>query len=144
MTKQEQVEEMAEAVICAAILANAKIDDKVAINLKGFIDNLYNSGYRKVPDGSVIISAEERDEEMKACNEERAELEKEIERLKNLEKYHITCEDVNEYMKIARKEAVKEFAEKLKENLQKYIWHNNIPKCMFDQVIYELLKEYEK
>lgn len=47
MTKQEQVAEMAEAVICAAIVSNAKIDDKVAINLKEFINNLYNAGYRK-------------------------------------------------------------------------------------------------
>lgn len=74
MTKQEQIEEMAEAVICASILANAKIDDKVAINLKEFIDNLYNAGYRKVPDGAVIIPAEERDEEIERFKEENAKL----------------------------------------------------------------------
>lgn len=43
---------------------------------------LYNAGYRKVPDGAVILTLEERDEELKACNEKQAELEAEIEHLK--------------------------------------------------------------
>ena len=48
---------------------------------------LYNAGYRKVPEYAVIIPGEERDEEMKAYNEERAELDAEIERLKAEIKY---------------------------------------------------------
>ena len=59
MTKQEQIEEMAEAVVCGAIVANAKIDDKVAIHLKEFTENLYNAGYRKLLKGSVVLSREE-------------------------------------------------------------------------------------
>ena len=43
---------------------------------------IYNAGYRKVPDGAVILTPEERDEELKACNEKQAELENEIYALK--------------------------------------------------------------
>lgn len=43
----KQVEEMAGDVISAAIRANAIIDRSVAINLKEFINNLYNAGYKK-------------------------------------------------------------------------------------------------
>lgn len=39
---------------------------------------LYNAGYRKIPDGAVILSPEERDEEIKAYNEERKERENEL------------------------------------------------------------------
>lgn len=40
------------------------------------------AGYRKVPDGAVILTPKERDEELKACNEKQAELENEIYALK--------------------------------------------------------------
>ena len=43
---------------------------------------LYKAGYRKVPKGAVILTPEERDEEMKAQNEKQAELENEIYALK--------------------------------------------------------------
>lgn len=56
MTKQKQIEDFAEAIICAAITANAKIDDKVAIHLKEFTENLYNAGYRKVPVDTLILT----------------------------------------------------------------------------------------
>lgn len=59
MTEQEQTEEMAEAVICAAITANAKIDDKFAIHLKEFIESLYNAGYRKIDDNCAVITKAE-------------------------------------------------------------------------------------
>ena len=45
---------------------------------KSIAEALYNAGYRKVPDGAVILTPEERDEELKACNEKQAELEAEI------------------------------------------------------------------
>ena len=56
------------------------ISEQVASNVA---TALYNAGYRKVPDGAVILTPEERDEELKACNEKQAELENEIERLKS-------------------------------------------------------------
>lgn len=40
-------------------------------------------------------------------------------------------------------EAAKEFAEKLKARLAKFIWKHNIPECMFNDVIEDLLKEIE-
>lgn len=41
---------------------------------------IYDAGFRKVPDGAVILTPEERDEELKACNEKQADLEAEIEK----------------------------------------------------------------
>lgn len=66
---------------------------------------LYNAGYRKVPEYAVIIPAEEREEEIKATNEilaERDGLKAEIERLKAV-------------LEIKQKQAVEEFAERVKE-----------------------------
>lgn len=45
--KKEQIEEMAQSVVCSAIVSNAKIDDKVAINLNKFVENMIRIGYRK-------------------------------------------------------------------------------------------------
>lgn len=59
MTKQEQIEEMAEAVVCSAIVSNAKIDNEVAINLRGFVDNMYRIGYRKIDDNCAVITKDE-------------------------------------------------------------------------------------
>ena len=59
MTKQEQIKEMAEAIVRSAIIANAKIDNKCAINLKEFIDSLYKAGYRKLPEEAVIMTKKE-------------------------------------------------------------------------------------
>lgn len=41
-------------------------------------------------------------------------------------------------------EAVKKFAEELTERLKKFVWKHNIPECMFNDVMAQLLKEYEK
>lgn len=88
---------------------------------------LYNAGYRKVPDGAVILTPEERDEELKACNEKQAELEAEIEILKiqnnNLEiafdRLNARSERFESNMKsvfeIEKRKAVEEFAKKVKE-----------------------------
>lgn len=40
-------------------------------------------------------------------------------------------------------EAVIEFTENLKARLAKFIWKHNIPECMFNDVIADLLKEVE-
>lgn len=45
--KQEQIKEMANAVVRSAVASKAKIDDKVAINLNEFVKNLYKASYRK-------------------------------------------------------------------------------------------------
>lgn len=88
---------------------------------------IYDAGYRKVPDGAVILTPEERDEELKACNEKQAELEAEIARLKKQNEIahffldnalsHIDAdEQMNHYMQ-ANKEGAQEFAKKLKSKL---------------------------
>lgn len=38
---------------------------------------------------------------------------------------------------------VKEFAKTFKERLSKFIWRHNIPECMFNDVMNDLVKEYE-
>lgn len=78
MTEQEQIEEMAEEVICAAITANAKIDDKVAIHLKEFIEILYNAGYRKIDDNCEVITKDDLNLYKKQAVKEFAEKLKEI------------------------------------------------------------------
>lgn len=128
---------------------------------------LYNAGYRKVPDCAVILTPKERDEELKACNEKQAELENEIERLKadnealqmwnnasaeRNQKLYETNKCLKSNMKsvleIEKKNAVKEFAEKLKKKV-----HNYYPSidsyCTSKHVILvkdidDLLKEYEQ
>lgn len=50
---------MAEAVVCSAIVSNAKIDNEVAINLRGFVDNMYRIGYRKIDDDCDVITKAE-------------------------------------------------------------------------------------
>ena len=52
----------------------------------------------------------------------------------------ITKAELKEY----KRQAVKEFAQKLKARLAKFIWKHNIPECIFNDVIADLLKEYEQ
>ena len=48
--KEEQIQEMAQSVVCSAIVSNAKIDNKIAINLNKFVENMIKIGYRKASD----------------------------------------------------------------------------------------------
>ena len=59
MTKKEQIEELAEDVICLSTVSNAEIDDKATIHLLEFIDNMYRMGYRKIPENAVVLTMEE-------------------------------------------------------------------------------------
>ena len=47
-------------------------------------------------------------------------------------------------LEIEKKQAVKEFAEKLKARITKFIWRHNIPECIFNDIMSDLLKRYEK
>ena len=47
-------------------------------------------------------------------------------------------------IKQAKIKAVKDFAEKLKARITKFIWRHNIPECIFNDIMSDLLKEYEK
>lgn len=80
INKEEQIKE-----ICKLICVTCAQFDGCAINCKAHKNTaeiLYKAGYRKVPDGAIILTPKERDEELKACNEKQAELEAEIDRLK--------------------------------------------------------------
>lgn len=113
-------------------------------------DKIERGELREVPRGAVILTSEELEKEMKAAREERVEFERRIELLNNelnrglfehkafIEKMAI---EVGR-LKAEKERAVKEFAEKLKYNLKKFIWGHNIPECIFNDVIANLLKEY--
>ena len=71
MTKKQQIEEMTRKM-------QKCYEKNGLLNFKWFAETLYNAGYRKVPDGAVILLPEERDEEMKAYNEDKKERENEL------------------------------------------------------------------
>lgn len=91
---------------------------------------LYNAGYRKVPDGEVTLSPEERDFVMKTITDiraERDELKAENERLSEKFKQVLlsidTVKEMNAMCNIDehRKQAVREFAEKIKTQVYPFL-----------------------
>lgn len=138
MNKEQQIKEMLLAIPqkIVAYDMNPKGQHLYGEQRQQIAETLYNAGYRKVPDCAVILTPEERDEELKACNEKQAELEAKIEILKiqnnNLEiafdRLNARTERFESNMKsvleIEKKNAVKEFAQKLKEKFGDYeVWH---------------------
>lgn len=57
---------------------------------------------------------------------------------KRLEEYK---KPIDKFINAREVQAVKDFAEKLKQRLAKFIWRHNIPECMFNDVMADLLKE---
>ena len=116
MNKEQQIKKM------STIIGNVK-----PFYVETIAETLYNAGYRKVPDGAVILTPEERDEELKACNEKQAELEAEIARLKKQNEIahffldnalsHIDADKQSDNYMQASKEGAQEFAKKLKSKL---------------------------
>lgn len=82
MNKEQLIEEMAKCKVCYQEFGKCPIENKSPCRDYTNAENMYERGYRKVPDGAVILTPEERDEELKACNEKQAELENEIYGLK--------------------------------------------------------------
>lgn len=138
-----------------------KIDDCkfVATSRLGELEDKIERGeLREVPRGAVILTPEEREEEMKAAREERIEFEQRISLLNNelnrelfehkafIEK---TAIEVGR-LKAEKAQAVKEFAEKLQKELpcRDYtfsgITFSMILTSSMKYVIDKLLKEYEK
>lgn len=121
-------------------------------------DKIESGELREVPRGAVILTPEERDEEMKVAREERVEFEKRIELLNNelnrelfehkafIEK---TAIEVGR-LKAEKEQVVKEFAEKLQKELpcRDYTFYGNtysmIQASSVKYVMDKLLKEYEK
>ena len=136
---KKQIEEMAKIYCKTEFLCNKGCQTE-GCRIYEICDTLYNAGYRKVADGAVILTPEERDEEMKEINKtlaERDELKAENERLKEV------IADQNELCGNCKK-SVKDFAEKLKNRTILYSGINVKHEAITADIIDELLKEYEK
>jgi len=132
----------------------SNITIQVLINRLAKLEDEIESGeLRAVPRGVVILTPEERDEEMKAYNEERAEREERIglltaELKKELAEHEAfivkTAVEVGK-LKAEKEQIVKEFAEKLKS--KKTVYDNggdgDLRVAVPIECIDELLKEYE-
>ena len=102
--KEKQIEEMAKVIKSANEIncirtcdnCNYYNDDSKCISF-GQAIALYEQGYRKLPENSVVLSREE------------------YEKLKMLEEGHITCEDVLEFVEKARKETAEKIINMLKQ-----------------------------
>ena len=136
---KEQIEEMAMSIA----ECNGTTCDNCTLKCKAYItcEILYDKDYRKVPDGAVVLTPEERDEEMKEINKtlaERDELKAENERLKEV------IADQNELCWNCKK-SVKEFAEKLRKKvISLNVWEFGEIDIIDVTDIDELLKEYEE
>lgn len=87
---------------------------------------LYNAGYRKVPDGAVILTPEERDEELKACNEKQAEFEAQmaIEKANYYNKGVIDGRENFEYLNQRNKELYEEIKRLKADNEALKMWND--------------------
>ena len=152
MTKQEQIEEITK-------LINSKEkypceDDVHCENCfcshKDTAEKLYNAGYRKVPDGAVVLTPEERDDEMKATNEILAERDDLIAKVGVLgrENYDLKAENkqlktecalLDDELRIARQDTI-DVLNKLKT--KSYV-NNYCREVVEVEKIDELIKEYE-
>ena len=134
MNKQQQIEEMARVACehfdCDMVgqpCTKCKTYDKHCYTIHQ-AEILYNAGYRKTFTSDTQKAYKE------GYIKGFADGEEEFEIIKNRNAELIKERDG------AR--AVKEFAEKLKARLEKFIWKHNIPECIFNDVIADLLKEY--
>lgn len=156
MNKEQQITEIANSMADT-------MSKSFGLRYKDFAEKIYDLGYRKVPDYAVILTPEERDEELKACNEKQAELEAEIARLKadnealqmwnncsaeTIQKLSETnkCFESNmkNVLEIEKKNAVKEFAKKGKDRINADYVNgclNNHKGYLTEYDIDELLKE---
>lgn len=100
MDKQKQVEGITDIIMTIQTIYHEKASSEQ------IAQELVNANCRIVGQDSVVLTQEE------------------YHKLKMLEKYHITCEDVNEYITNARNQAVKEVIKKLIEELYRIVKDN--------------------
>lgn len=135
MNKQQQIEEF----------QNDIIDNLFGGGTYKLAEDLYNAGYRKVPDNAVILTPEERDEEMKEINKtlaERDEIKAKIDKLEEqLAEYK---KPIDKFINDREVQSVREFAKRLKKDPR----INNqglefVALVDIDAELKSLLKEYE-
>lgn len=162
MNKEQQIKEITEVMVSYGLkrlgeftetelqvfLDGGKVLEKRNYEniISDFATAIYNAGYQKVPDGAVILSPEERDEEMKEINKtlaERDEIKAKIDKLEEqLAEYK---KPIDKFIKDREAQAVKVFAERLKKDPR----INNqglefVALVDIDAELKSLLKEYEK
>lgn len=134
MTKQEQIEiEQFGRDIRVALeqgdFSHLKVQERdrflTGRTYTATAEELYNASYRKIPENAVVITNEE------------------YQMLKQLEKHHITCEDVYEYVELARKETAEKFLNMIYWRAVKHIKGNNKDEC-FIEISFEKLDELAK
>lgn len=166
MNKEQQIEEMANI---AHKCIKSSCEDCIKNDRKCFdykqAEVLYDAGYRKVPENAVILTPEERDEEMKEINKTLAEcdeLKAEIAELKSkIEELKLKCAAlqmrneigqgisdvannlIKNMIKVEKKKAAQEFAEKLRKKvISLNVWEFGEIDIIDADDIDELLKEY--
>lgn len=156
MNKEQQIKEIEKVLQDEQLRISNTADGFKQLMKEGVCkchaEALYNAGYRKVPDGEVTLSPEERDFVMKTITDiraERDELKAENERLsEKLKQVLLSIDTVKEMNTMCnidahRKQAVKEFAEKLKGKLQDFGDGGEKGAYITKKDIDELLKEYD-
>ena len=124
--KEKQITEMAKTMCFQANSCTVKSCVQVNCEKTWLAENLYNAGYRKLPEDSVVLSREEFEDEITELKEENKELKEEIDTFNHLcnewvkitnkhikEIQHLKAE--NKELKNQLKQTSRETAEKFKE-----------------------------
>lgn len=139
MNKEKEIKD-----ICKVICATCAQFDGCAINCKAHRDTaeaLYNTGYRKSSEDSVVLSREEHEILVKTAQDKIGNM-KATDFLKACISSGIMVEAVS--TKEQDKQAVKEFAEKLKNVIHERDYVQGYAEIGLIEEIDELLKEYKK
>ena len=107
---------------------------------------LYNAGYRKVPYGAVILSPEERDDEMKEINKTLAERDENKAKIDKLEEQLAEYKKpIDKFIKDREVQAVKEFAERLKNEVYPFLQAEMYNKkyCITGNIESDICREHQ-
>ena len=154
MNKEQQIKEM--AVIGCVRNPQAKTAEECGkcdfrqgmCNAYRHAENLYNAGYRKTFTSDLASDTQKAYKEgyIKGIEDREAENERLTERLKQVLLSIDTVKEMNAMCNIdeQRKQAVKEFAEWIKDNITDIPFCNQKAYNIFCDMVNEKLKEYEK
>ncbi len=143
MDKQQQIEEMAQCKNSFGITCNeccTKACDRYSL-----AEELYNAGYRKIPENAVVLTREEHQKylafkiiepQVRGCLDRERELEKRLQ--------EIAGEFAKEYLAVSeqtRKETAEKFAERVKERIYSHDYLLQDTDDLLVQEIYEICEE---